>query len=89
MIVQQTSEATWTVQGRGMLITVQHHPDAPEYRRWTVHTDNASARAWGNGRSLAYKQFEALEQVESAYKSLRGLSTIVSPSNCIPFRKVA
>ena len=72
-----------------MLITVQHHPDAPEYRRWTVHTDNASARAWGNGRSLAYKQVEALEQVESAYKSLRVLSTIVSPSNCIPFRKVA
>ena len=78
MQVQEVSETKWQVRGRGMVITLTHRPDAPEHRRFTVHTDNASARAWGRGVSLSWREFPTLAKVEEAYKSLRGISSIIS-----------
>ena len=67
----QTAENTYTADnGKGTSLTLVKM----EAGYWLVSADNAAARAW---RSIG-KTFWSLAEVESKYKTFRGISALIN-----------
>lgn len=72
--IQQIDTNTYYLESRGnkMTLTLKETKWGPE---WEMYTDNASHRAY---RGLGMRTFSNLMQVETAYKSWRGIAALAS-----------
>lgn len=69
--IQQIDSNTFFLVARGAEMTLKR-----EGGRWAMYTVNAAVRAWNNGYSIP-KYFESLQQVESHYKTWRGVAALL------------
>jgi hypothetical protein len=68
----QTGEKTFTTDnGKGTTLTLKWNT---RLDRWEVFADNAAVRAY---RSLGVKIFATLADVETRYKTFRGVSALI------------
>ena len=72
MTIQMLTEKSYFVSARGSKMTLTR---VDEYcGKWQMETDNASRRAYGG---LGVRYFDNLQQVEKAYKSWKGISSLI------------
>ena len=71
--ILQIAEKTFTTSnGRGTTMTLQWNETCGY---WQMMSDNAAVRAY---RTLGVKVFRTLAEVETAYKTWRGVSQLIS-----------
>lgn len=71
--IEQIDNDTFYLESRGNKMTLTKVVTNWGHE-WVMHTDNASRRAW---RGLDIRKFANLMQVETAYKSWRGIAALV------------
>lgn len=71
--IEQINEDTYYLESRGNKMTLTKISTSWGHE-WQMFTDNASRRAF---RGLGMRRFKNLLQVETAYKSWRGIAALV------------
>lgn len=73
--IQQLDEHRYFLEVRGAKMTLE-----PFRKGWRMKVVNAATRVWGMGGE-SWKDFDTLEEVESKYKSWRGIAAILNSSS--------
>lgn len=68
--IQMIDENTFKLSARGSEMTLVR-----EGGEWAMYTVNAAVRAWNNGFSIP-KYFRTLAEVETKYKTWRGIAAL-------------
>lgn len=69
--IQQLDDNRFFLDVRGTKMTLE-----PFRKGWRMKVVNASTRVWGMGGE-SWKDFDTLAQVESKYKSWRGIASLL------------
>lgn len=74
-MIEKIADGQIRVKTRGAVITATKRFNTDHSTHWQVYTDNASHRAY---RGTLGKSFDSIAELEKAYKSLKGVSKLIS-----------